>query len=40
MEYEGEANDDPQEILQNLETQVEERKNHKMDLITKKEAPM
>lgn len=40
MEYEEEVEDDPQEILQNLENQVEELKDHEMDLIIKKETPM
>jgi hypothetical protein len=40
MEYEEKAEDDPQEILLKLENHIEELKDHKMDLIVDKEAPM
>jgi hypothetical protein len=33
MEYEGEAEDDPYEILENLENLVEKLRDHGMDLI-------
>jgi hypothetical protein len=40
IEYEEKAKDDPQEILLNLENHIEELKDHEMDLIVDKEAPM
>ncbi len=40
VEYEEKVEDDPQEILLNLEIQSEELRDHKMDLITEEEAPM
>jgi hypothetical protein len=39
-EYEGKTEDDPQETLLNLEDQIEELKDHGLDLIIEEEAPM
>ncbi len=39
-EYEGKAEDDPQETLLNLKDQIKELKDHGLDLIIKKETPM
>jgi hypothetical protein len=38
--YEGNVEDDPQEILLNLENQIEELKDHRMDLIIEEETSM
>ncbi len=40
MEYEEEIEDDPQEVLLNLKNHIEELKDHGMDLMVDKEAPM
>jgi len=40
VEYEEKAEDDPQEILINLENQIEKLKDHRMDLIIEEETPM
>jgi hypothetical protein len=40
VEYEEKAEDDPQEILLNLENQIKELKDHRMDLIIEEETPM
>ncbi len=39
-QYEGKIEDDPQKTLLNLEDQIEELKDHGLDLIIEKEAPM
>jgi hypothetical protein len=38
--YEGKREEDPQETLLNLEDQIEELKDHELDLIIEEEAPM
>jgi hypothetical protein len=38
--YEGKKEEDPQETLLNLEDQIEELKDHELDLIIEEEAPM
>ncbi len=40
IEYEGRTEDGPQEIMLNLENEIEELKDHGLDLIIKGEAPM
>ncbi len=40
IEYEGKREEDPQETLLNLEDQIEELKDHGLDLIIEEEAPM
>ncbi len=40
VEYEGKVEDDPHEILLSLGNQIEELKDHMMDLIVEKEMPM
>jgi hypothetical protein len=39
-EYEGRTEDGPQEIMLNLENEIEELKDHGLDLIIEGEAPM
>jgi hypothetical protein len=40
VEYEGNVEDDPHEIQLNLGNHIEKLKDHMMDLIVEKEAPM
>jgi hypothetical protein len=39
-EYEGKTKDGPQETILNLENEIEELKDHGLDLIIEEEAPM
>jgi hypothetical protein len=40
IEYEGKTEDDPQETILNLENQIEELKDHRLDLISEEETLM
>jgi len=40
MEFQIKAEDDPQRVMHDLENQIEELRDNKMDLIINKEGPM